>query len=359
MLSVSNGSQLLVLSADEIQSLTCAQAGTWVTLQGQRYLYETRQEQHFRVMTLVPGSVLYGRILGILHSFLWVLAADVLIVSLLSWLVTRRTTRRLHRLLDMFDQALHGLPIDKPEDTGRDEYDLIMNNIAYMYLRDTTLQNKMKEETLRKENAELMALQLQINPHFLYNTLQTMDFAILSGRADRQDISDAFHDLSGILRYALSNPQQPVTLGEELEKLRSYVDIQRFRFGDRFVLYIEVEEELEPARVFRMMLQPLVENSMIHGLNGLKERGHIWVRAQQRGEYLEISVQDTGAGMTETQRKELLARINDPESRSIGLTNLNRRLILRYGSESGLLIAAAPGEGTRVSFTIPYETEGR
>ena len=357
LLSVSNGGGLLSLSEDEILGLMSAEAGTWVTLQGSRYLYETGQEGHFRVMTLVPQSVLYGRVLGILRSFLWVLAADVLVVAVLSWLVTRRTTRRLHRLLEMFDQALHGLPIEKPEDTGRDEYDLIMNNIAYMYLRDTTLQSKMKEETLRKENAELMALQLQINPHFLYNTLQTMDFAILAGKADRQDISDAFHDLSAILRYALSNPQQPVTLGQELEKLRSYADIQRFRFGDRFVLYIEVEEELERARVFRMLLQPLVENSMLHGLNGLKERGHIWVRAERVGERLEISVQDTGTGMTEEERQELLRRINDQESRSIGLTNLNRRLLLHYGPESGLRIASAPGEGTTVSFTIPYERD--
>lgn len=258
LVTASNTDASPVLSAEDVNTIRNSQSGTWITLQGNRYLYESQNNRLLRIITLVPQRVLFSRLQGISSSLVTVIILDLLFVVLLSGLVTRKITGQLHNMIDMFDQAIHGQPIEKPSPGTQDEYTIIMNNIAYMYLRDASLQRKMKEETLQKENAELMALQLQINPHFLYNTLQTMDFAILSGNADKQDISDAFHDLSDILRYALSNPQEPVTLGKELEKLRSYVDIQRFRFGNKFVLYTEVDESLLQASVFRMMLQPLV-----------------------------------------------------------------------------------------------------
>ena len=298
---------------------------------------------------------LNAAVLRLMGTFVPILLIDLAVVLILAWSTTRQVTSQTYRMIDMFDDALHGRPVKKPDrKRSRDETDIIMDNIVYMYLKDHALQSRVEEETLRRENAQLMALQLQINPHFLYNTLQTMDFAILSGTADKQDLSDVFHDLSAILRYALTDPQEPVALEEELDTLRRYTDIQRYRFGGRFVMYTEVDDALLRAKVFRMMLQPLVENCMIHGLNGLKERGYIWVRAERRGDRLAVSVSDSGTGMTEEERLALLERIHSSGSRSIGLTNLERRLVLLYGQESALKIESAPGQGTTVSFTMPY-----
>ena len=131
--------------------------------------------------------------------------------------------------------------------------------------------------------------------------------------------------------------------------------MQKFRFGGRFVLYYEVDDELLDAQVFRLMLQPLVENSMLHGLKGLSERGYIWVRAYRDKDDLHISVKDSGTGMEQEELEALLHRIRDAASRSIGLTNLNRRLLLRYGEKSALNIVSEPGKGTEISFTLPYE----
>ena len=354
VLYAGSGTGALQWTQEELSGLREVQRQTWVRLGGSSYLYDAAETGHLTVVTLVPQSVQFARSKGTMITYLAMLLINLLLVGLISWLATRRTTAQLYRMIDMFEDAMHGRPVEKPADGLKDEYAIIMNNIAYMYLRDVTMQNRVQEETLRKENAELMALQLQINPHFLYNTLQTMDFAILSGNVDRQDISDVFHDLSDILKYALSSPREPVSLGEELKHLRSYADIQRYRFGSKFILYIEIDEGLYPAKVFRMMLQPLVENSMIHGLNGLKDRGHIWVRAGREGDLLHIAVEDSGVGMTAEECAALLERINDPNERSIGLTNLNRRLILSYGEASGLRISSVPQEKTVVSFTIPY-----
>ena len=260
-------------------------------------------------------------------------------------------------MIDTFDHAMHGDPIERPIQHVKDEYDVIMNNILYMYLKDGAMKAQLQEEQYQKVRAEFMALQLQINPHFLYNTLQTLDICIQAGTMDRFDLSDMIHDLSNILKYALSDPRETVSLSEEIKYLRDYAAIQKFRFGNRFVIYYEIEEDCLSCSVFRMMLQPLVENSMVHGLNGLKERGYIWVSAARNGDSVRLSVRDSGLGMTEEERQALLRRVYDAEGRSIGLKNLNSRLVLRYGQESRLQIESAPGKGTHVYFDIPYQEQ--
>lgn len=355
LLHVTNDSRGEGFPAEEIARLRDAPDDKWISCAGESYTISRMEAEDYALVTAIPRRTMLSAIADIWETFIIILLIDLCVVMLLSGLTTSQISRQMYHIIDMFDDAVHERPVKKPDQKRRrDESDLIMDNIVYMYLKDNALRSRMEEEILRKENAELMALQLQINPHFLYNTLQTMDFAILSGTADRQDLSDVFHDLSHILKYALSSPREPVTLADELNVLRRYADIQRYRFGSRFVMYIEVDDSLLGAQVFRMMLQPLVENSMLHGLNGLQERGYIWVRAQREDDRLCISVSDSGVGMTEEERQALLARINSEDSRSIGLTNLNRRLILSFGEASALQIVSAPMKETTVSFFIPY-----
>ena len=355
LVSVTNDSRSVEFGEAEIRAALAAGDGEWTQAAGDRFLFEHLEGENFILLSGIPRRTVMAAASEVWRTFLLVLLVDGAVVMLLAWITTRHLSSQMHDIIRMFDDALHERPVKKPDfRKHRDESDIIMDNIVYMYLKDNALRDRVEEEVLRKENAELMALQLQINPHFLYNTLQTMDFAILTGKADRQELSDVFHDLSGILKYALSSPQEPVTLADELKCLKRYADIQRYRCGNRFVLYIETEEELERAQVFRMMLQPLVENSMLHGLNGLSERGYIWVRAVRNGDRLRISVTDTGAGMTEEERLKLIETINDAGTRSIGLTNLNRRLLLSYGADSALNITSVPFQETTVSFEIPY-----
>ena len=334
LLHVTNDSRGQEFPSEQIAMLGSVPGESWISCEGGFYMISRMAEEDYALVAAIPQRTMMNALTDIRDTFAVILLIDLCVVMLLSWLTTRQLSSQMYHIIDMFDDAVHERPVKKPDmKRHHDESDLIMDNIVYMYLKDNALRSRMEEEILRKDNAELMALQLQINPHFLYNTLQTMDFAILSGTADKQDLSDVFHDLSGILKYPLSSPQEPVTLSDELDILRRYADIQRYRFGSRFIMYIEVDDSLLGAQVFRMMLQPLVENSMIHGLNGLQERGYIWVRAQREGDELRISVADSGVGMTEEDRLALLERINSEDSRSIGLTNLNRRLISLWTAE--------------------------
>lgn len=336
-----------------IATLLTSQSGQWISMPHGRFLITHAYMDRLQVLALVPFATLTEAMSMLQHTFFAILLVNLCVVMLLAYATTRRICSQMMLMIDMLDNAVKGLPVKSPEHKTRDEYDVIMNNILYMYLRDVALRNELQQKQYQQEHAELMALQLQINPHFLYNTLQTLEITIRGGFVERLDLCDIIHSISGILKYALSDPQESVTLRDEIRYLKEYAAVQKFRFGGRYVLYYEVDEELMDAEVFRLMLQPLVENCMLHGLKGLTERGYIWVRAISENRLLHISVKDSGSGMPKDELEALRLRINDTNSRSIGLTNLNRRLILRYGEQSKLKIISEPGEGTEVIFTIP------
>lgn len=357
LLHVSNEAADPMLTDDDMAEVMASEQGRWLNLSAGKYLPSHSSVDGLNIVVLVSRQALAEAQGSLLSIFLLIFLLDMLVVVLLAYFTTRRICNQMLLMIDTFDRAMNGEPIERPIQTVRDEYDVIMNNILYMYLKESAMKAQLQEEQFRKMHAEFMALQLQINPHFLYNTLQTLDICIRTDNMDRFDLSDVIHDLSDILKYALSDPQQHVTLAEELKYLRNYAAVQKFRFNNRFIIYYEIEEELLQCSVFRMMLQPLVENSMIHGLNGLSERGYIWVTATRRGDRLRLSVRDSGMGMTEAERVSLLQRVYDAKGRSIGLQNLNSRLVLRYGEDSRLQIESAPGQGTNVYFDIPFQVE--
>ena len=357
LMQVSNGSNDLMAEDQDIEAILQTGENQWIQVNGEKYLVSLGTSNDLTIAALVPEQVLVKQHERVISFFVMILLVNLVVVVFLAYLTTKRICNQMLRMIDTFDQAMKGIPIERDVENVKDEYDVIMNNIMYMYLKENAMKTQIREEQYQKMHAEFMALQLQINPHFLYNTLQTLDICIRAGNMDRFDLSDMIHDLSNILKYALSDPQETVTLAEEIKYLRDYAAVQKFRFENRFVIYYEVNEDCLQCSVFRMMLQPLVENSMIHGLNQLAERGYIWVSASRLENRLRISIRDSGVGMTEEERKSLLQRINDEEGKSIGLKNLNSRLVLRYGESSRLQIDSSPVQGTNVYFDIPYQIE--
>lgn len=309
------------------------------------------------IVSVTPRSVYYSRIGSELHIFALVVLLDFIIVVFLAYSATRQSFNHIYNVLWMFEEAEQGKMVESVRENAKDEYDIIMNNIVRMFLNTTYLNTQLKEKQYREENAELKALQLQINPHFLFNTLQTLDLEAL--KLDKGgNMHRIIASLSEILKYALEDPGKPVTLQEELDYLKKYMVVQSYRFGDHFIVYYDVEEELLGASVFRMMLQPVLENSLLHGIRHMTEtRGYINVDICRDGDWMQIAVSDNGSGMDADRLKKVRKRVADPESSSIGLTNLNRRLILYYGEESTLHIESEVNEGTRVSFRIPSRAE--
>jgi two-component system, sensor histidine kinase YesM len=330
-------------------------SGTWVKMGSGRYLLniEKYPTENLYILSLISDEARVPFITSALKTYLMVLVANFCLIFLLSFLITKRTFDQIDYINTVFENAEQGVFTDYDEAPVKDEYGLILNKIIHLFVNTTYLHAQLSEKEYSRHAAELQALQLQINPHFLFNTLQTLQLEIRRMVPDGDDLCAALGNVSDILKYAVSDPQEPVSLLTEIQYLKKYVEIQRFRFGDRFIIYYELDDGVEDAEVFKLLLQPLVENSLRYGMAGIEGKVYIKVVAERRGGRLEFLVEDNGSGMSTEKVQEVITRINSPASGHIGLQNVHKRLVLKYGIDSGLRLASGPGGGTSVSFSIP------
>ncbi|MDO4270740.1 MAG: sensor histidine kinase [Eubacteriales bacterium] len=219
-------------------------------------------------------------------------------------------------------------------------------------------------ETLAGTQAELDMLQSQINPHFLYNTLDSIrGQALHEGAVDIADMTEA---LSAFFRYSISNRNNVVTLAEELENVRDYFKIQQFRFDNRFQLSIQPteRENKEQCRLPKLALQPIVENAILHGLEGKTSGGEITVRIEGTDKLVIVTISDNGAGMENETLQMLRNRVRgqaipEPADKRGGLAlpNVARRIRLLYGDCYDVQVYSTLGQGTDVVLTLPRVTE--
>lgn len=213
-----------------------------------------------------------------------------------------------------------------------------------------------------KKQAELHALQSQINPHFLYNTLDSIRGHALM--QDMDEIADMTEALSTFFRYNISNTGAKVTLGDELENVENYMTIQQFRFGDRIRLSVQLDEtSLLRYGMPKMTLQPVVENAVLHGLETTSKKGVITIQVQAVDECMEIHVRDNGIGMNDADMQRINERLDHPDRSEpgsgshtgIALTNVCQRIKLCYGPEYGMHVFSTPEIGTEVMILIPLD----
>ncbi|NPV70585.1 MAG: sensor histidine kinase [Firmicutes bacterium] len=200
--------------------------------------------------------------------------------------------------------------------------------------------------------AELRALQAQINPHFLFNALNTV---VSFCRTDPEKARDLLVQLSDFFRRNLRQSHQLVTLGDEVEHVRSYLAIQKARYGDRLNVLLDVDEDCRKALIPPLILQPLVENSIKHGLDGRNSGGTVAVTAARVDGHVVVSIRDDGVGMTPDRRDSLLVGppCHSDSGAGIGLRNVNDRLKSMFGESCGLKVESQPGRGTTISLMIP------
>ena len=226
------------------------------------------------------------------------------------------------------------------------------------FCRDiTSITEAGPEMRFQQKQAEYLALQNQINPHFLYNTLEAI-------RAD--EIADTTEALATFFRYTITDVERLVTLSDELENVEDYFTIQKFRFGDRMNLDLELnDEELLSARMPRLVLQPLVENAVAHGLEEKTGEGTVKVVVESSRNVLYIYVKDDGVGMYTEQMEKLneifsaqnrtRKRFGDGRNRKggIALPNVNSRIKLLFGEDYGLHVFSSEGMGTEIRMLLP------
>lgn len=255
------------------------------------------------------------------------------------------------------------------EDIYHMEFPLSSDEEA-MFRRFSVLMDKNKLISASKKTSEYLALQNQINPHFLYNTLEGIRAeAVIAGVDTIAEMTEA---LATYFRYTISQMNNLATLEEELANVENYYYIQHFRFGDRLALRIhydcEEEEEALRCQIPKLTLQPIVENSIYHGLENKIDQGHLDIKITLTCQHLILMISDDGVGMDDRRLKsmnEMLRTLKledeEPEGRrrgnGIAVRNVNNRIKLLFGEEYGIYVYSRPGAGTDVEITLPAVKE--
>ena len=207
------------------------------------------------------------------------------------------------------------------------------------------------------------ALQSQINPHFLYNTLDSITWMIEGGRDE--DATYMITQLAKLLRISLSKGRTIIPVSDELRHAKSYMNIQKYRYKDSFTVTYDVPEEYENYCTVKLVIQPILENAIYYGMEGMvDDDGEIVVKAERKDNDLYISVTDNGMGMDQETLDSLLTDENrvHKHGSGVGLLNVHNRIRLMFGDEYGLIIESEPDEGTCVTIHIPaieYTEENR
>ena len=300
------------------------------------------------------------RLQDTLTAVLLILLALLVVTVVFSVVAQRSLIRAIHTpiaRLERFAGALAGgdLQARAPETPVTELHELTQSlNTMAGRLQDLIDENRREQENLKK--SELRALQAQINPHFLYNTLDAIVWLAEAGQSG--EVIHITRALSDFFRISLSQGKDWIPLSEEIKHLTGYLTIQKIRYRDILDYEIDIPEELGNIQVLKLLLQPLVENAIYHGVKHRRGRGLIQVTGRAGDGWLVLSVRDNGAGMSAQRLAEVRAGLaaERGESAGYGLFNVNKRIQLYYNQAQGVEIESAEGVGTLVSLCVPVRT---
>ncbi|MBS6868862.1 MAG: sensor histidine kinase [Firmicutes bacterium] len=289
-------------------------------------------------------------------NHLIVLAAGIVLLVLeislgFVWYVTSRIAYPAKELMESMKTLAKDNEYPRVKIVSNDEIGMIGLEYNKMAENIETLIEKVYKMKLTQKQAELEFLQMQINPHFLYNALDTISWMALA--KGNMDVSEMTIALAELLRATIKK-ESFITLREEMNTVKDYLLIQQERFGDKISAEYFVEEDAYSCMVPNFILQPVIENAIIHGLEPKIEKGKLSINISIQDEFLTFLVEDNGVGMDETEILDLYKKCRENNTKqSIGLKNVYRRLLLCYGESSMLKIESKKEQGTRISFLIP------
>ena len=333
-----NPENLLQNTREETDKLFYKSIFTCDTLGDSHFILASRLE--VRILDGLPAKLLVALIIGafILLAFMW----------LINTYIAKNVIYPIQRLVDSMAEVQNGWLHRVSMNVSDDEIGLLKNSYNAMLIEINQLIEELlqKEKTLRM--AELDALQEQMKPHFLYNTLDMIRYMALENRTD--EVYNMLETLGNFYRRFLSKGSTDLSLGEEIEIVKSYLSLQRTRFEDIFTDEYEIEEGLSSIRVPRLILQPLVENSIYHGIRPKGEHGVIRVTVKRQEDFLFLSIYDNGIGMSAHQRELLFS---GKDSRSFGFQGTIERIRYYYKTEDVFEIHSVEGEYCEIILKLP------
>ncbi len=318
----------------------------------------------FQIYVLKPYSLFNDEINNVIFMYIWYIFLCIVLSVLITLLFSSMFSRRIQFLKNQMHKVTSGNFVLNEEIRGTDEIFELYQDLKKMVDSMQTLMNDAYKSKIQSESfklnqveAEFKALASQINPHFLYNTLETIRMKAYCN--DDKETADLVKKLGKFMRRCLEVKNGMVTLESELEFTKSYLELQAARFGDRvsYSIYCEVDRNY---KILPLIIQPIVENAFVHGIEGEKANGKIDIKVFYRSGQVIIEVSDNGQGIPADKLRELLAKLekNDTSSgKSIGLTNVNKRIKMYHGEQYGLTVETTFGHGTAIRITLPQKAD--
>lgn len=366
-----NKNNLRIESYDFYNELKLSEpTSVYIERQGAKFLLTShiltsrKSLEGVRVIALTPTSELTTSVNEMKHIAIWLLLGSILISVVLLYIISNQLTKRLMRLARKMRNVNLSEQINPHDVDGSDEISQLARVFHKMIERIQLLIEEVynseihrKDLELRKKESELYALQMQINPHYLFNTLNALYGNLLENKD--QENAEIVKLLAQSFRNILGKGGALIHLNDEIKMIEVYLRIQAFRYGSRLHYEFAIPENLYSVKIPRLSLQTLVENSIVHALEVNEYETHITIGAEwNHPDGYMIYVKDNGPGISEQQLQDVLQRIHavkqtDNNTKQIGLRNIHQQLIAIFGSSSGLILESTPGEGTKAAMLLP------
>lgn len=315
---------------------------------------KTRGEQQLFVVSSVPVELVVINSNYIMVTTFAVVIGSILLCLVISPLIIRNLTKPLKSIVGTMKKVQNGDTKARVKIKNNDEFGFIGTNLNTMLdnLNDLFQTNLEKQNRLRL--AELKALHSQINPHFLYNTLDSIKWMAKLNGVD--DIVLIVSQLGKLLKNSIHNQKDSVEISEEMALVGSYLSIQKFRYSNKFDVDIDVDESIMHCVVPKLIIQPIVENAIIHGIEDKVGKAHLTIKGWKEDNKIIFEIIDNGVGISEEQLDKICNKVRQENigNDSIGLANVDKRIKLYYGEEYGLGITSEVNVGTIMRIIMPF-----
>ena len=317
------------------------------------YTIRTRKGSSWRIVAVsFVDELIEGRLkdcLILLAGLLLIVLAATIVSSVVLSRYISRPIHSLNKAMGEFEANAEGFSYEPVY--GSLEVTSLSNAFGHLVIRIQELMNQVRNEEIVLRKTELRALQAQINPHFLYNTLDSIAWMCEEGRT--KDAVEMVNALARLFRISISKGHELIPVEKEVEHVKSYLQIQKFRYKNQFQYSFDVQESCLHYYCNKITLQPIIENAIYHGLNRMIDEGFIEIKIFEDGGDVVFTVEDNGVGMTKEQCESILHKEVKGQTGGIGIKNVNDRVKIYFGEQYGMKIESELDEGTKVSIRMP------
>lgn len=370
----------IIPDADDIEQMMTGATESSFSINGTPYLINRFNSEKYNwiYLTITPMASINSLAHRLQQIMILTLVLVFVICIVLATIITKHNYQKIYSILAILHESDDDLPSNLSSSKYKNEYDYIIHNILRIYVTQNRLQSQVMKDQYQMRILELSALQYQMNPHFLFNTLKDIFWMSFNLTGTQNDASRTIESLSELLYYSMNKNPGLVPISSEINQTRSYISIEQTRLRDKFDVIWEQPEDYGPYYTIRLLIQPLVENAIYHGIRAISGFGMIKIRIMEKIDKLVITVIDNGSGISENKLRQIQCKLDEitkssqnsesgnydiknsrfetmrsNDTSNIGLMNCHRRIILAFGNQYGIKINSKPKLGTVIRVFIP------